>query len=172
MNLEVSGDGMSAHGKVGMTKYQTSRENGDWLNVVAEVASAYASKESSTVAQILDLVDGLLTAAHPLRLSHSENGEPKFRLDSVASNPTPAVPLDAAVQKDKIVCLCCGKSFTMLKRHLKAEHGLTEAEYRSQFGLPDDMPLVAPSYSAKKAEYARSTGLGKHSRETDPKTRT
>jgi predicted transcriptional regulator len=55
----------------------------------------------------------------------------------------------------------------MLKRHLKAEHGLTEENYRSMFSLPNDMPLVAPSYSARKAEYARSAGLGKHSREPE-----
>ena len=67
--------------------------------------------------------------------------------------------------EDTIFCLCCGKGFKMLKRHLGAEHGLTEAEYRVMFNLPADTPLVAPSYSKRKAEYAKRAGLGKYSRD-------
>lgn len=53
----------------------------------------------------------------------------------------------------------------MLKRHLGAEHGMTESEYRQKFGLADDYPLVAPGYSERKANYARSVGFGKYSRQ-------
>ena len=79
---------------------------------------------------------------------------------------TPAIPLSRAVTEDKVFCLCCGKGFKMLKRHLGAEHGMTEAEYRAAFDLPEDMPLVAPSYSRRKASYARKVGFGRYSRET------
>ena len=72
--------------------------------------------------------------------------------------------------EDTIFCLCCGKGFKMLKRHLGAEHGLTEAEYRAMFNLPADMPLVAPSYSRKKAEYAKEAGFGKYSRKGPART--
>ena len=54
----------------------------------------------------------------------------------------------------------------MLKRHLKAEHGLTEDEYRARFDLPADMPLVAPNYSERKAAYAKRVGLGRYQRDT------
>ena len=53
----------------------------------------------------------------------------------------------------------------MLKRHLKAEHGLTEDQYRAMFDLLEDFPLVAPNYSARKAKYAKKIGLGKYSRD-------
>ena len=78
----------------------------------------------------------------------------------------PAIPLSRAVTEDRVFCLCCGKGFKMLKRHLGAEHGMTEAEYRAAFGLPEEMPLVAPSYSRRKASYARKVGFGRYSRET------
>ena len=77
----------------------------------------------------------------------------------------PALPLEQAVTEDKVYCLCCGRGFKMLKRHLGSEHGLSEDEYRTLFNLPADMPLVAPSYSARKAAYAKKVGLGKHSRD-------
>ena len=73
----------------------------------------------------------------------------------------PAVSLTDAVTPAMVYCLCCGKPFKMLKRHLRAEHRLSEAEYRFQFKLPEDFPLVAPDYSEKKASQARASGLGK-----------
>ena len=76
----------------------------------------------------------------------------------------PALPLEQAVTEDKVYCLCCGRGFKMLKRHLGAEHGMTEAEYRTAFGLAEDFPLVAPSYSRKKAAHAKEAGLGKYDR--------
>ena len=76
----------------------------------------------------------------------------------------PALPIEQAVTEDKVYCLCCGRGFKMLKRHLGAEHGLTEAEYRAMFNLPADMALVAPSYSRKKASHAKQAGFGKYDR--------
>lgn len=76
----------------------------------------------------------------------------------------PALPLDQAVSEDRVTCLCCGRSFKMLKRHLGSEHGMTEAAYRAAFDLPEDFPLVAPSYSRKKAAHAKQAGLGKYAR--------
>ncbi|WP_017929511.1 MucR family transcriptional regulator [Limimaricola hongkongensis] len=83
----------------------------------------------------------------------------------VTGGLTPALPVSRAVTPDKVFCLCCGKGFKMLKRHLGAEHGMTEAEYRAAFGLSEDMPLVAPSYSQRKANYARKVGFGRYSRD-------
>lgn len=76
----------------------------------------------------------------------------------------PALPVENAVTEDKVFCLCCGRGFKMLKRHLGSEHGMTEAEYRRTFGLPEDMPLVAPSYSRRKAAHAKEAGFGKYDR--------
>lgn len=129
---------------------------------IAQVASAFAAKESSTVAEILELVDGLTRAFNDAD-DVQKTAKPVTATPVVATQK-PAVDIKDAVQPDKVYCLCCGGAFKMLKRHLKAEHGLTEQQYRDRFGLPDDFPLVAPDYSARKAEYARSTGLGKHSR--------
>jgi len=83
---------------------------------------------------------------------------------------SPAVPVEKAVTKDKVYCMCCGKGFKMLKRHIGAEHGLTEAEYRARFNLPPDFPLVSPSYSELKAKYAKKAGLGKYTREATSAT--
>ncbi|WP_290559983.1 MucR family transcriptional regulator [Aestuariivita sp.] len=134
-------------------------------SAIAQVASAFAAKETSTVAEILELVDGLARAFSTAQLGARTQPAQASEVSPFTAAATPAVPLDKAVQQDKVFCLCCGRGFTMLKRHLKAEHQLTEDEYRAKFSLPQDMPLVAPAYSARKADYARNSGLGKHSRD-------
>lgn len=124
-----------------------------------QIVSAYAGRSDVSVDDIMNLL---------ARLTEFVNGaSPSFATaaPTAPSQVEPAVPLDKAITKDKVFCLCCGKGFKMLKRHLGAEHGLTEAEYRTMFSLPDDLPLVAPSYSKKKAAYAKEAGFGKYSRE-------
>lgn len=79
----------------------------------------------------------------------------------VAPRPEPAVSIRASVKPDAITCLECGSKHKMLKRHLASAHGMDENEYRARWGLPGDYPLVAPNYSAKRAELAKAHGLGR-----------
>ncbi len=128
------------------------------------IVSAYASRESATVKDILELIRSLD--------GHVEQDLGNATLIDIAAGSqsakpltiTPAVPIEDSVTDETVVCLCCGRSFTMLKRHLKAEHGLTEEQYRLKLGLPEDHPLVAPNYSVRKAEYAKRIGLGRYTR--------
>jgi predicted transcriptional regulator len=133
----------------------------DTQDPMTRILVAFASRENATVAEVLELAERL-----PGALGAQPSGTTAPTAPT-AHQPkaTPAVPISDSVSEERVTCLCCGKSFTMLKRHLKAEHGLTEDEYRERFGLSEDHPLTAPSYSIRKAEYAKSIGLGKYSRE-------
>ncbi len=144
----------------------------DWPIVISNVAGAFASKDTTTVQVILELVEGLskiLSSPASRAPAHSESRPAPEKSNAHSPGPqasdAPAVPVEMAVYEDRVICLCCGEAFTMLKRHLRSEHGLTEEAYRKKFSLPDDMPLVAPSYSAKKAEHARASGFGKYDRD-------
>jgi predicted transcriptional regulator len=48
----------------------------------------------------------------------------------------------------------------MLKRHLMVAHSLTPAEYRSEFDLKKEYPMVAPEYAATRSDLAKRIGLG------------
>ena len=52
-----------------------------------------------------------------------------------------------------------GKPYKSLKRHLST-HGLTPDAYRAKWGLPNDYPMVHPTYSAARSALAKSMGLG------------
>ncbi|MDC0739450.1 MucR family transcriptional regulator [Cognatishimia sp. SS12] len=139
--------------------------NKDISNAVAQVVAAYAQRGDASTENIVELARRLMPifgAAQPQADTQTASAAVKI---AASASMTPALPLDQAVTEDKVFCLCCGRGFTMLKRHLNAEHGLSEDDYRKAFGLPETMPLVAPSYSDRKAAYAKEVGLGKYSRD-------
>ena len=61
----------------------------------------------------------------------------------------------------RVMCLVCGQGFSMLKRHLNAEHLLTPDEYRARYDLPRGYPLVAPDYAKTRSALAKKIGLGR-----------
>ncbi|WP_238938105.1 MucR family transcriptional regulator [Sulfitobacter geojensis] len=133
---------------------------------VRSVLTSFAARENATVEDVLALARSLPAALG----DNASSITPEQQTAAINSLQTarPAVAIDQSVSDDTVTCLCCGKSFTMLKRHLKAEHGLSEQQYRAQFGLPEEHLLVAPNYSIRKAEYAKRIGLGKYAREDSP----
>jgi len=81
--------------------------------------------------------------------------------------PKPAVPANRSVHADYIVCLEDGKKLKMLKRYLRSTYNMSPDEYRKRWGLPPDYPMVAPSYAARRSEFAKKIGLGKGVRRKD-----
>lgn len=140
-----------------------SVDQSEMSEAMVRIVTSYASRESATVKDILELIqklDGQI--GNTDTSTATSNGVEAEAVKTLTS--IPAVPISESVTDDAVVCLCCGRSFTMLKRHLKAEHGLTEEQYRLKFGLPESHPLVAPNYSTRKAEYAKRIGLGRYAR--------
>jgi predicted transcriptional regulator len=78
--------------------------------------------------------------------------------DARISKPTPE-QIRASVTDDAITSFEDGKRYRTLKRHL-TRYGLTVAEYKAKWGLPDDYPVCAKSFSDLRSARARSIGLG------------
>ena len=73
----------------------------------------------------------------------------------------PVVSAKKSVFADHLVCMDCGKSFKMLKRHLSADHGMTPEQYRLKWGLPSSYSMVAADYASVRSQLAKDTGLGR-----------
>lgn len=74
---------------------------------------------------------------------------------------------ESLASDDFIISLIDGKPYKALRRHL-SRHGLSPADYRQKFGLPDDYPMVAARYSKERRELANRTW----SERRDPAKRT
>jgi len=77
------------------------------------------------------------------------------------------VPVKKSIGDDFIICLEDGKKLKMLKRYLRSNYNMSPEEYRAKWGLPADYPMVAPSYAARRSEFAKRIGLGKGVRRRD-----
>jgi predicted transcriptional regulator len=83
----------------------------------------------------------------------------------------PAVAANKSVFADHILCLDCGQSFKMLKRHLSTDHQMTPDEYRAKWDLPPSYPMVAADYAATRSKLAKDNGLGRKVTPPPPKRR-
>ena len=72
----------------------------------------------------------------------------------------PVVSPRSAIKPESLTCLVCGQKSKMLKRHLSAAHGLTPQQYRVEFDLRPDYPMVAPNYADQRRDLAKKIGLG------------
>ena len=126
------------------------------LGLATEIVAAYVSRNQMAQADL----PGLIQSVHAT-LAGLAGGAPAEAEAPVEERPAPAVSIKASVKKDAITCLDCGKSFKTLKRHLSTEHDMSPADYKARWDLPKDYPLVAPSYSKRRADTAKKIGLGR-----------
>jgi predicted transcriptional regulator len=77
------------------------------------------------------------------------------------TKPVSSVNAKKSVFTDHILCLDCGQSFKMLKRHISTDHQMTPDEYRTKWGLPPSYPMVAANYAATRSKLALASGLGR-----------
>ena len=124
------------------------------IKFAAEIVSAYVSNNNLTPADLPSLIAQVHTALQNL-------GKPAQQKE--AEKPVPAVPVKKSITPDFLISLEDGKRYRSLKRHLNSR-GLTPEQYREKWGLPRDYPMVAPNYSARRSELARSLGLGQNRR--------
>ena len=120
------------------------------LGLTAKVVSGYVSNNRLPGEQLPDLIRSVynsLSTAGPA-------------MNAAAVKMQPAVEVKKSVFADHVVCLACGKSFSMLKRHLNTDHQLTPIEYRARYELPRDYPMVSPDYAKVRSRLAKKIGLG------------
>jgi predicted transcriptional regulator len=78
-----------------------------------------------------------------------------------SNDAKPAVTVRKSVTPDDLVCLEDGKKFKSVKRHLRTHHNLSPEQYREKWNLPNDYPMVAPSYAQARSTLAKKIGLGR-----------
>jgi predicted transcriptional regulator len=133
-------------------------DNDDTLRLTADIVASFVSNNKLTPEQLVELIRSVHKTMGGLSGNHEEKTQEK---------PKPAVAVNKSIHNDYIVCLEDGKKLKMLKRYLRSTYNMSPDEYRKRWGLPADYPMVAPSYAAKRSEFARQIGLGKGVRRKD-----
>ena len=121
------------------------------LGLTARVVSGYVSNNRLSGEQLPELIQAVYKS---LSTAGTAIAAPEAKIAS-------KVEVKKSVFADHLVCLACGASFRMLKRHLNTEHQLTPMAYRDRYDLPRDYPLVAPNYAKVRSSLAKKIGLGR-----------
>ena len=127
----------------------------NFTELASEIVSAYVSNNPVPVTELPKLIQSVHGAILGLA-----SGSVSHATASAAEveRSTPA-QIRKSVRDDGITSFVDGKTYKTLKRHLTA-NGLNPQSYRERFGLPDDYPMVAPSYAAQRSALAKAIGLG------------
>jgi predicted transcriptional regulator len=126
--------------------------------LVTDIVSSYVANHVVPIGELSELIatvhTALLKTTETSSATVAEKAEPR----------KPAVPIKKSFTNDEITCLECGSNFKSLKRHLTTHHGMSPEEYRAEWVLPSDYPMVAPSYAEKRSALAKESGLGQKRR--------
>jgi predicted transcriptional regulator len=118
--------------------------------LAAQIVSAHVAANNVSVDQLPALIRNVYQALTTVGLAPAE-----------PINPVSSVDAKKSVFADHILCLDCGQSFKMLKRHISTDHQMTPEEYRIKWGLPPSYPMVAANYAAMRSKLAFASGLGR-----------
>jgi predicted transcriptional regulator len=124
---------------------------------VAEIVAAYVRRNPVSADQLTQTI----IAVHDALAGLGQEPAP-------VATREPAIPIRRSIKPDRIICLECGKGAKMLRRHLATAHDLTPDEYRAKWDLDRDYPMTAPSYAARRSEFAKTIGLGRKGRGAPP----
>lgn len=134
-----------------MTDHTTSPSESVRLrNVMPRIVTAYVGRNTIPADTLPELVSSVFHVVSRLGQDVAE-----------ASALIPAVLVKKSVFADYIICLEDGGKLKTLKRHLQAAYGLTPQQYREKWSLPENYPMVAPSYARRRSAPAHELGLGR-----------
>jgi len=136
----------------GMT--ETTHSN-NFIELAADIVSAYVSNNSVPAADLPTLINDVHTAL--MRVTAGTVVAP-------IETPKPAVPTKKSITNEFIVCLEDGRKFKSLKRHLRTQYNMSPDEYREKWSLAPDYPMVAPNYAKARSTLAKEMGLGQQRR--------
>lgn len=125
-------------------------DNENLVALTADIVSAHVANNQVSVDHIAALVQSVHNALASLG-QEQERAEAKV----------PVVSIRASIRHDYLVCMECGAKQKMLKRHLQTAHGMSPAEYRRDYGLPNSYPMIAAEYAERRRDLAKSIGLGR-----------
>ena len=132
-------------------------KNEQLIELTADIVSAHVANNTVSVGDVANLVQRVHEALAAL-------GNP---VPEPQQEKTPVVSVRASIKPDYLVCMECGRKQKTLKRHLQNAHGMSPDQYRADYGLPREYPMVAPDYSKRRSEMAQAIGLGRRSASED-----
>jgi predicted transcriptional regulator len=127
--------------------------------LTAEIVAAFVSNNTVSVDALTGLIKSVYGALNKLSEPDAVHVTEKIK-------PTNA-EIRKSITHDGIRSFIDGKSYKILKRHLTT-HGLTIAEYKAQYGLPNEYLNNGAGILRRALRMVKSLGLGRKAGERPP----
>ena len=124
------------------------------VQLTAEIVQSQTSAKQMTTEEVKTALKDTFQALKSLQAAEITN-----LVESDSADSAQVLDPKKSIQKNKVVCLECGKEFRMLSgRHL-ASHGLDSKTYRKKYGFPARQPLCAKTLSEERSAGAKERGI-------------
>jgi predicted transcriptional regulator len=121
------------------------------LNLVSEILKTQASQADMTPD---DMAEGIKKVYRALKWVESQ----ETKAAQAAEEPKMTGP--DSIQRNKVICLECGREFKQISAKHLAGHGTDRRAYKEKYGIPLRQALSARSLSARRRKTAKELGLG------------
>ncbi len=121
--------------------------------IVGQIAAAYLGKSYVAPGEIPAVISQIAISLAAVRAIEPE--APAQQVDKRKLSPA---QIRKSITRDALISFEDNRPYKTLRRHL-ASKGLSPETYRSMWGLPDDYPMVAPSYREARASLAKAHGF-------------
>jgi predicted transcriptional regulator len=124
--------------------------------MAAAIASAQAAHESMSIDEMESFLNRTFQTLQSIKgMEEGAALEPgKVETAELAMDPK------KSIQRNKVICLECGKEFKQLIERHPQSHGMNMKEYRKAHGFSARQPLAAKSLVAKRRKVAKDQNLG------------
>jgi predicted transcriptional regulator len=121
------------------------------LDLTSEIVKAQASHANMSADDMTEAIKRVYKALKWVQTQEDKatRGEEETSLSGMDS-----------IQRNKVICLECGKEFRQLSGKHLGLHGLAPKDYKKKHGIPLRQSLSARSLSAKRRRIAKERGLG------------
>jgi len=130
------------------------------IGYATEITRSYVESNQLPAAELPNLVSSIHAAIMGIYSNGATNAgtTPAVAKQPAVKKATPQ-QISASISQDYLISFENGVGYKSLKQHLK-NSGLNLEQYKEKWGLPADYPSCSASYSERRSEIARSTGLG------------
>ena len=120
-------------------------ERPELLGLASEIVSAHVRNNAIAEDQLPGLIQQVFNALATVE-----------QATAAPLKAEPAVPVKKSVLADHIVCLDCGKHFSMLRRHLMTDHKMTPQQLPTALGVcPLHTHLLHPTMRRRDRHWRR-----------------
>lgn len=144
------------------------------VEMAAEIISVQASHTRMSPEEIADGIRKIYDALKSIetREQTSTMGGSTEEAGRAAQVPEQAVTPKASIQRSRIICLECGKSFKQISNRHLVTHSLDAKTYRKKYGFPARQSLSARELTSRRRKMAQERQLGEKLKEARKKKAT